>query len=75
MDSKQPLDAVLTAAGFSNHDLVRASTDQLTHKQVQKARKGRQLTLNVQLKILKAMHALSPEKSYNLRDLFNDHGN
>ena len=37
----QPLDAVLNQLGLKNADLVAASTEFLTHKQVNKARKGR----------------------------------
>lgn len=42
----QPLDGLMEMWGLSNHDLVAASPEQLTHKQVQRARTGRQLTLS-----------------------------
>ena len=73
----QPLDALLTELGIENHALVAASTEQLTHKQVQKARKGRYITINIQRKILKALNAAVPageesEKTvYELGQLFN----
>lgn len=67
----QPLDALLTRLGITNDDLVRASAAQLTHKMVQKGRKGRRLTLNVRYKILNALHALKPDAQYALKDLFN----
>lgn len=67
----QPLDAVITKAGWNNHDLVQASTQGLTHKMVSKGRKGRRLTLNVQTKILAAVRALSPETEIQMKDLFN----
>ena len=56
----QPLDALLAELGIDNHALVAASTEQLTHKQVQKARKGRYITRNIQGKILAALNALAP---------------
>lgn len=56
----QPLDAILAELGLENHALVAASTEQLTHKQVQKARKGRYVTINIQRKILKALNAAVP---------------
>jgi hypothetical protein len=73
----QPLDALLTELGIENHALVAASTEQLTHKQAQKARKGRYITINIQRKILKALNAAVPageegEKTvYELGQLFN----
>ncbi|MGI6300552.1 MAG: hypothetical protein ACOX52_05785 [Verrucomicrobiota bacterium] len=51
----QPLDDLMDHANISNADLVQASTAQLTHKQIQKARKGRRITLNIQDKILHAL--------------------
>ncbi|MBU6180451.1 MAG: hypothetical protein KGR69_12370 [Verrucomicrobia bacterium] len=56
----QPLDALLSELGLENHALVAASTEQLTHKQVQKARKGRYVTGNIQRKILAAVNAAAP---------------
>ena len=41
----QPLDKMMNEWAIDNHQLVEVSTEQLTHKQVQKARKGRRLTL------------------------------
>lgn len=70
----QPLDAILTELGIDNHELVAASTEQLTHKQVQKGRKGRQLTSNLQRKIANALNALSGERKYRVDELFNYRG-
>jgi hypothetical protein len=53
----QPLDALLDEIGLSNHQLVALSTEQLTHKQVQKARKGKRISVNIQRKILRALNA------------------
>lgn len=70
----QPLDSLLDSLGLHNRDLVEASTEQLTHKQVQKARKGRKVTANIQHKILNALR-IAVEKdgaqAYQLSDLFN----
>lgn len=66
----QPLDAIMTRLGLSNHDLVAASTQQLSHKVVQKGRKGRRLTMNAQQKILNALKAAKPDQVFTLRDLF-----
>jgi hypothetical protein len=52
----QPLDQLMTDWGMSNHDLVDASPEQLNHKQVQKARKGRQLTLHTMQKVTRALN-------------------
>ncbi|NNC88394.1 MAG: hypothetical protein HKN82_08050 [Akkermansiaceae bacterium] len=52
----QPLDALMNDWGLENHDLVDASTEQLTHKQVQRARKGRQLTLKMMMKVMRAFN-------------------
>ena len=67
----QPLDTVMTRLGLSNHDLVSASTQQLSHKMVQKGRKGRRLTLKAQQKILTAVLAAKPDVKLALQDLFN----
>lgn len=67
----QPLDKIMTDLKLSNHDLVAASTEQLSHKVVQKGRKGRRLTLNAQHKILNAIVKLKPEAKLTLQKLFN----
>ncbi len=68
----QPLDAIMTAKEIRNHDLVAAlPPGTLTHKQVQKARKGRRLTANVQEKVLSALNAYAAPESYRREELFN----
>ena len=71
----QPLDSLMNELGLSNHELVSASTEQLTHKQIQKARKGRKVTKNIQLKIRHAldrvMHLREEERRFALDELFN----
>ena len=54
----QPIDAIMARWGISNHDLVDISTEQLTHKQVQKARQGRQLTLKLMQKVGRALRVI-----------------
>lgn len=66
----QPLDKIMEDRGLKNHDLVAASKDGLTHKQVQKGRKGRRLTRNIQDKIVAAFNDSTGE-TYNLNQLFN----
>jgi len=53
----QPLDRLMNLWQLTNHDLVEASTEQLNHKQVQKSRLGRQLTLHLMLKVTRALNA------------------
>ena len=67
----QPLDGIMVRLGFSNADLVKISTEQLSHKMVQKGRKGRRLTPNIQHKILNALRALKPEDNFEIKDIFN----
>lgn len=52
----QPLDGMLDRWNLTNHELVEVSTEQLNHKQVQKARKGRQLTLHLMQKLTRAVN-------------------
>jgi hypothetical protein len=52
----QPLDHLMTQWCLTNHQLVDASAEQLNHKQVQRARKGRQLTLHLRQKVMRALN-------------------
>jgi hypothetical protein len=71
----QPLDAIMTEREIKNHDLVAAMPPGfINHKQVQKARKGRRLTVHMQEKILEALNAFSSPESYEFKDLFNYRG-
>lgn len=77
----QPLDELMEKWKITNHQLVETSTEQLNHKQVQKARKGRQLTLTMMQKVCRALniaiwHRLDKEQKetyfeYMHRHLFN----
>ena len=50
----QPLIQMMDKWGLVNEDIVNASTEQLTFKQVQRGRTGRRLTLKMMQKILRA---------------------
>jgi len=52
----QPLDEMMTTWGMDNHEVVEVSTEQLTHKQIQRARKGRRLTLKMMQKVCRAFN-------------------
>ncbi len=65
----QPIEGVLTKHDLSHHDLVEISTEQITHKMVNRACKGRKLSRRVQLKIRNAVNAAT-EENYSLKDLF-----
>lgn len=76
----QRIDTIMQRWGLENHDLVTVSLEQLTHKQVQKARQGRQLTLKMMQKVARALNVAIWEKlapadrelyyEYIHRDLF-----
>lgn len=66
----QPLDKIMEERGMKNHDLVAVSKEGLTHKQVQKGRKGRRLTRNIQDKIVVALSAATKE-THKIDQLFN----
>ena len=67
----QPLDRILRERGVENHALVEASGEGLTHKVVQKGRKGRRLTPNSQGKIVRVLNRVSPnEPPWRAADLF-----
>ena len=52
----QPLVLLLESWGLSNHDLVAASPEQLTHKQVQRACQGRKLTFKMKQKLARTLN-------------------
>lgn len=66
---EQPIAAILTELELSAHDLVAASTEQITHKMVTRACKGRRLTPKVQRKVLSALVTASG-REYALEQLF-----
>jgi hypothetical protein len=72
----QPLEGILAELALGNHDLVSASAEPITHKAVQRARKGRRLTPHMQRRIAQALnHALrlqgrTVEREWGVSDLF-----
>ena len=65
----QPIIDLLDKHKITHHDLVAASTEQITHKMVNRACKGRKLSPRVQLKIRDALNTAT-EQAYKLSDLF-----
>ncbi len=72
----QPLDGIMAEHALGNHDLVAASLEPMTHKAVQRARKGRRLTKHMQQRMVTALtHAVTlqgktPEQPWAVSDLF-----
>ena len=66
----QPILHLMLEHGLKPHDLVAASLEQITHKMVSRACKGRRLTPNVQTKILNALNRATGKQN-SMRDLFN----
>jgi len=72
----QPLEALMVEFSLTNHDVVAACDDPLTHKAVQRARKGRRLTQPMQKRITEAFNKAvlqqgkTPERPWQVRDLF-----
>lgn len=52
----QPIEQRMEAWGITNQDLVNASTEQLTYKQVQRAKSGRKLTLKMMFKLARSFN-------------------
>jgi len=66
----QPIAQIMVEHNLKPHDLVAISTQQLTHKMISRACKGRKLTPNSQGKVLNAVN-IATGKNYSLQDLFN----
>lgn len=66
---EQPIARVMRDHNLNARDLVAASTDQLTHKMVSRACRGRRLTPNVQAKIRAAL-SRAAGREYAREDLF-----
>ena len=67
---EQPIARIMVEHGLKAQDLVAISTQQLTHKMVSRACKGRRLTPNVQSKIRDALNEATG-KEYSMEELFN----
>lgn len=52
----QPLIDLLDKWGITSHTMIKASTEQLNYKQVQRALKGRKLTLKMMQKVARAFN-------------------
>ncbi len=52
----QPLDAILIGWQLDNHNVVESSPQQLTHKQLVRARNGRRLTLKMMIKLARSLN-------------------
>ena len=66
----QPIARIMAEFGFKANDLVSNSAEQITHKMVSRAAKGRRLNLKIQYRILHALNKASG-KEYALKDIFN----
>jgi hypothetical protein len=66
---EQPVARIMREQGLKAHDLVAISDEQITHKMVSRACKGRRLTPNVQSKIRNAL-AKSTGRPYSMEELF-----
>ena len=66
---EQPIVKIMVEHGFKPHDLVSNSTEQITHKMVARAAKGRRLNLKIQYRLLNALNKAAG-KQYILKDLF-----
>ena len=66
---EQPIAQIMEDHELKAQQLVSASTEQITHKMVARARKGRRLTSNVQTKIRNALNAATG-KSFTIAELF-----
>jgi len=67
---KQPIAQIIAEYELKPHDIVAASTKQMTHKMITRAVRGRRLTSNVKFKILNALNKATG-KNFSLKDLFN----
>ena len=72
----QPLDGIMAEHELGNHDMVGASLEPMTHKAVQRARKGRRLTKHMKQRMADALNravklkGVEVEKPWGVKDLF-----
>ncbi|WP_206026251.1 hypothetical protein [Roseimicrobium sp. ORNL1] len=71
----QPIDAVIEKHALKNHDVVQMNRGGLTHKIVQKARKGRRLKPNMKVRVTEALNVTLKQRGidekYGVGQLFN----
>ncbi len=65
----QPIARIMVDHGLKARDLVAISTQQLTHKMVSRACKGRRLTPKAQSKVREALNEAAG-KEYSIEELF-----
>lgn len=58
----QPLDGIMEKMALKNTDLVRVSSENITHKMVKKARGGRRLNPHVKQKIVNALNIFREQR-------------
>jgi hypothetical protein len=66
---EQPIARLMSEHDLTAHALVAISTEQITHKMVSRACKGRWLTPNVKSKIRNALNRAA-DKTYAMEELF-----
>jgi len=66
----QPIALIMKELGLKQNNLVTNSAEQITHKMVSRAAKGRRLNLKIQYRILNALNKAS-SRQYKLKDIFN----
>jgi len=66
---EQPIARIMVEHDLKARDLVAVSTEQITHKMVSRACRGRRLTPNVQSKIRNALNK-SIGQNYSMQKLF-----
>ena len=66
---EQPIARIMADHGLAARHLVANSTEQLTHKMVSRACKGRRLTPHVKAKVLNALRT-STGKEHAMAELF-----
>ena len=71
---EQPIARLMKKLNLNSHDLVTASSDQMTHKMISRACKGRRLTANTQSKVKDAMNRAAG-REFTVNDLFTYYAN
>ncbi len=67
---EQPIAKIMAEQELKPNDLVSNSAEQITHKMVSRAIKGRRLNLKIQYRVLNALNKAAG-KQYALKDIFN----
>jgi len=67
---EQPIKQIMSEYNLTPHEIVAASTEQITHLMIKRATRGRRLTKHVQIKVLNALNKAT-NKEFILKDLFN----